>query len=111
MSDTQFILAFKVALSSAGRLTPFAWMSVLGVILMVLGAVILIGSGEMLNLEQRFGRDELPSRGPLQPGEAGFGLWIRTIRFLENGYYVFLAGMMLALIGIYPFVAAASGGS
>lgn len=118
MPEPESILMFKLALFSVNKLTPFAWLVVLGAVLAAIGVLIVYFSGKLLDFEERYGHDQsespnsiqrwIPSVGPLQPGEALFGVWIWTIGLFENGYYVFLAGMIISLIGAYPFIVAAS---
>ena len=104
------VLLLQFSLFHLRKLTPFAWLAALGAAVAVLGAVILILAGGVLEVETELGRDsslDAEARAPLRPDEPGFQTWLASISFLENGYYVFLVGVILLAIGIYPFVAAA----
>lgn len=89
----EFVLALKFALFSLSKLTPFAWLAVLGAALAVLGAAPVLLAMMALGSQTRY--------RPLRPYELPFR------GFIENSFYVFLAGVILLLVGIYPFVVAA----
>lgn len=104
------LLTLKSALFSLSLRTPFAWLAALGAALAALGAITVLLAGRTIEARQKYDsrRDRIDSAfgTPLRPGEPGFRAWIATIGWFENGYYVFLAGVLLIVIGICPFVTA-----
>ncbi len=100
----ELVLALKGALFSLSKLTPFAWMAVSGAAVAALGGVAVLMTAATLRVGSDYGRARIAA---LRPDVPGFRSWLSMISFLENGYYVFLAGVILLIIGIYPFVVAA----
>ena len=99
----EFAVDLKNALFTLRALTPFAWLAVFGAATAALGVAAMALVGAEQDLENAGHEYDPPDAD-----DPRFRYQRVMLGVFQNGFYVFLGGVALTLIGVYPFVAAAA---